>query len=175
MPTNASPSDDVRQQLDATIGALEGGVTALSPTAARATIERWLNTLADHDDLNDVASALGELRAELAATPIDGDAVGRILGRLGTRTTEAADMTEDDATATKLQRLGGLLTRAGGVLLQGGPPSPETGTAEEAGVVQEHSTPKGPMPQGPDRADADVEGVNPNAASETPGTKLDPQ
>lgn len=175
MPTNTTPSDDVRQQLDATIGALEGGVTALSPTAARATIERWIDTLADHDGLNDIATALGELRAELAATPIDGDRIGRILGRLGTRTTAAAAEAEGDATATKLQRLGGLLTRAGGVLQQGGPPSPETGTAEEASVVQEQSTPKGPMPQGPDRASTDVEGVNPNADSETPGMKLDPK
>lgn len=175
MPTNASPSADARPQLDATLGLFDGGVAALSPTAARASIERWLNTLANHDGLNDVATALGELRAELASTPIDGDAVGQILGRLGERTTEAADGAEDDAVATKLRRLGGLLTRAGGTLTGGGLPSPRAGTAEEEGVVQEQSTAKGPMPQGPRGTNADIKDVNPNAASETPGTKFDPK
>jgi hypothetical protein len=175
MSTNASPSADVRQQLNATLGLFDGGVAALSPTAARATIERWLNTLADHDGLNDVATSLGELRAALASTPIDGAAVGEILGRLGERTTEAAQDAEDDAVATKLRRLGGLLSRAGGTLTGGGLPNPEAGTAEEDGVVQEQSSAAGPMPQGPDGANADVKDVNPNAASETPGTKFDPK
>lgn len=175
MPTNASPSADVRQQLDATLGLFDGGVAALSPTAARASIERWLDTLAAHDGLNDVATALGELRAALASKPIDGDAVGRILGRLGERTTDAADAAEDDAVATRLRRLGGLLTRAGGTLASGGLPSPRTGTADEEGVVQERSSAAGPMPQGPDGANADVGDVAPNAASRTPGTKFDPK
>lgn len=175
MPTNASPSDDVRQQLDATLGLFDGGVAALSPAAARATIERWLNTLADHGSLNDVATVLGELRAELADTPIDGDAVGRILGRLGERTTKAAGQAEDEAVAAKLQRLGGLLARAGGALTSGGAPSPQAGTAGEEGIVQERSTAKGPMPQGPDSTNADIGDVSPNRPSETPGTKFDPQ
>jgi hypothetical protein len=175
MATNTSSSADARQHLDATLGLFDSGVAALSPTAARASIERWLDTLAGHDGLNDIATALGELRSELASTPINGDAVGRILTRLGERTTEAADGAEDDAVATKLQRLGGLLARAGGTLTGGGLPSPDAGTAEEEGVVQEQSSAAGPMPQGPDGANADVKDVNPNAASGTPGTKLDPK
>lgn len=175
MPTNAFPSDDARQQLDATIGMFDGGVAALSPAAARATIERWLDTLADHDGLNDVATALGELRSELANTPIDGAAVGRVLDRLGARTTDAADEAEDDTVATKLRRLGGLLSRAGGALTSSGPVGPAAGTAEEEGVVQTQSTAQGPMPQGPDGANADVSDVGPNRPSGTPGTKFDPK
>lgn len=175
MPTNASQPTDARQQLDATLGALEGGVVALSPAAARATIERWLNTLADHDGLNDVATALGELRSALANMPIDGDEVGRILQRLGERTTAAADQADDDAVTSKLERLGGLLSRAGNALGRQSIPNPRMGTAGEPGVVQEQSTSQGPMPQGPDGTNADIGDVKPNAASGTPGTKFDPK
>ena len=167
-------SSDARQQLEATINVLDGGVAALSPAAARSTIERWLDTLADHDGMNDVATALGELRAALAAKPIDGDEVGRILGRLGERTTEAAGEADDDAVTAKLERLGGLLTRAGSALGRDSVPNPRVGTADDAGVVQENSSAAGPMPQGTG-TNADIKDVKPNAASHTPGTKFDPK
>ncbi len=171
MTQTATP--DARQQLDATLSFLDGGVAALSPAAARSTIERWLNTLADHDGMNDVATALGELRAALAATPIDGDEVGRILERLGARTTEAA-ADADDAVTSKLERLGGLLSRAGSALGRDGVPNPRVGTADDPGVVQENSSAAGPMPQGTG-TNADIKEVKPNAASHTPGTKFDPK
>ena len=142
------PTSSDAQHLDATLNALNDGVTALSPAAARGTIERWLNVLADHQDLNDVATALGELRAALAATPIDGAEVGRILTRLGARTTEAAE-DADDALASKLDRLGGMLSQAGRALGRGrATMPPQAGTAEEDGVVQTNSEAAGPMPQG---------------------------
>lgn len=171
---NQNASSDARQHLDATLNVLDGGVAALSPAAARSTIERWLDTLAAHDGMNDIATALGELRAALAAKPIDGDAVGRILGRLGKRTTEAAGQADDEAVASKLERLGGLLSGAGSALGRGGVPNPRVGAANNPGVVQETSSAAGPMPQGTG-TNADIKEVKPNAASHTPGTKFDPK
>ncbi|MEP0547861.1 MAG: hypothetical protein ABJF88_13080 [Rhodothermales bacterium] len=171
---NSNQTTDARQQLDATLGVLDGGVAALSPAAARSTIERWLDTLADHDGMNGVATVLGELRAALAAKPIDGGEVGRILERLGEQTTEAADQADDDAVTSKIERLGGLLASAGRALGRSGVPNPRVGTADDPGVVQENSSAAGPMPQG-SGTNADIKDVKPNAASRTPGTKFDPK
>lgn len=178
-PENQSRStDDVRNQLDATVGVLEGGVAALSPAAARATIERWLDTLAAHDGLNDVASALGELRSALAATPIDAATVGPILSRLGERTTAAAEQADDEEVAERVRTLGGLLSHAGHAMQSRGGPSrtdEETGTAAPKGAVQTSTRGTGPMPQGPNRGAHTVEGdVGPARPSESPGRKFDP-
>ncbi len=173
MPSNDS-STDARLHLDATLDALGSGVAALSPAAARATIERWLDVLADHDGLNDVATALGELRATLAATPIDGMNVGAILTRLGTRTAEATEHA-DAAVAPKLERLGGVLTKAGRALSrERDTVLPQAGTAEEDGVVQTNSEAAGPMPQGTG-TNAELGDVKTPAESGTPGTKFDPK
>ncbi len=171
-PFDMADSSDARQHLDQTIDVLDSGVAALSPAAARGVIERWLNVLADHPELNDVATALGELRAALADLPLDAARIGPILGRLGSRTTDAADGAEDDATTAKLQRLGALLSRASDALGRDGAPAQPTAAAD--GVVQQQSTPHGENPTNPGGT-AEVGGVGPNVPSETPGTKYDPK
>ncbi|MDX1530358.1 MAG: hypothetical protein R3362_02410 [Rhodothermales bacterium] len=170
----ASVSDDARTQLDGTLSALEGGVTALSPAAARGTIERWLNTLAEHDGLNDVATALGELRDALAAPRLRAGTIGPILSRLGERTTAAAGQAEDDEVARRVRTLGRTLSRAGDALSgRGGPRRTDTdvGTAAGAGTGSAGRS-AGPIPQG---GRGDIGNVSPNRPSETPGTKYDPK
>lgn len=114
---------DGRAHLEATLISFEAGVAALSPAAARGVIERWLNILADHPHLNDIATTLGELREALTAKPIDGRRVGPLMTRLGSRT-EAAARTADEDLQRPLERMATLLTHAGRRI--GASPAPDS-------------------------------------------------
>jgi hypothetical protein len=161
----ATGTPEATIHLEATVVSLESGVTTLSPSAARGIIERWLTVLADYPDLNDVATALGELRAALLDQPIDGRRVAQVMARLGARTTRAASQSEDDDVAAHLERLGSLLSKAA-ARLGATAPAEVRGPAD---APQQPSTHHGPSPQNTGRK-AQVGDVAADGASRTPGT-----
>ena len=98
--------------VEATLSALEGGVTSLPLDAALANIEGWQTTLDASDDpaVQAVGAQLGELATALQAEPIDATEVGTLLSTIGLETSQLAG---GDA---QLAQLGDLLTQAGGSL-----------------------------------------------------------
>lgn len=101
--------------LDQTVAALDGGLTNLSPSAATANIDGWIDTLDGNESLGGIADDLRELRSALTASPLDGAAIGDLLVRLGAQTRSAAS-TADAGASAQLSRLGGLLESAGSAL-----------------------------------------------------------
>ena len=105
----AAPPD-----LQATISALQGGLTALPAQAAVENIDGWREALAGSANplAREVNTDLGALRSELTSGSIDGDQVSRLLIRLGSNTQRLSVSAEGD-TASGLSQLGGLLVDAG--------------------------------------------------------------
>ncbi|MDX1531619.1 MAG: hypothetical protein R3362_08845 [Rhodothermales bacterium] len=103
----AAPAVDVQ----GTINALQGGLTAVPMQAALDNINGWIARLdgAEFDGAEEIADNLEELREELMESEIDGDDVGGLLVELGEQTTAAAVA----AGSAELGQLGGLLTNAG--------------------------------------------------------------
>lgn len=97
--------------LDATLGALQGGLTAVSPAAAVSNIEGWQQKLSGLG-LTDVASDLGELKSLLTSGNLDGKQIGAVLTRLGEKTSASASGAPA-AETSKLQQLGSVLSAAG--------------------------------------------------------------
>lgn len=111
-PRTTGQGDDA--DLDATVGALEKGVTDVPLSAGADTIDLWQTRLTDAGDpaLTRIAATLGELRTLLAAQPVDGAAVGSLLSQLGEQTTGAARSAPPEL-AGKLAQLGDLLSGEG--------------------------------------------------------------
>lgn len=91
--------------LDATIAALQQGVTSIPLDEAIAIIETWQSQLQGQD----LAEDLGELKAALQNGNSD---VSQILSDIGEDTMESASSSPSDVTS-KLQQLGQLLYQAG--------------------------------------------------------------
>lgn len=92
-----------------------GGLTALPIGSATAIIDNWIETLHTNpavDDSDDLARGLTRLKALLQQTPIDGEAVGELLGKLAAETEEAAEDSDDEAVGA----LAELLEEAGEAL-----------------------------------------------------------
>ena len=104
-------------ELDGTISALSGGITALNPATAVSNIEGWQTQLqaTGNAHLVGIAKDLGALRTLLTSGSLDGSAIGQVLHRLGQETTASATGAEA-ASKDKLTTLGGLLTKAAGAL-----------------------------------------------------------
>ncbi|MBC8160032.1 MAG: hypothetical protein H7Z42_02345 [Roseiflexaceae bacterium] len=100
--------------LDDTIGALQGGLTSISPTAAVSNIDGWQQKLSGLG-LTDVASDLGELKGLLTSGNLDGKKIGAVLTRLGEKTSASASQAPA-ADMPKLQQLGSMLSGAGKTL-----------------------------------------------------------
>lgn len=96
------------QELDDTIGALQGGLTSLSPTAAVSNIDGWQQKLSGLG-LTDIANDLGELKGLLTSGNLDGKAIGAVLSRLGSKTSASA-AGAPAADMPKLQQLGSMLS-----------------------------------------------------------------
>jgi hypothetical protein len=96
--------------LNSTIAALQGGLTALPPEAAVDNIESWQKQLQG----TEAATLLGELKAALTGKG-SGKSVGTLLNELGAQATSAAGSVSGDA-AKKLEELGQMLVQAGSSL-----------------------------------------------------------
>lgn len=90
-----------------------GGLTSLPLGAANDNIDGWIARLEGNPDFAPVVADLQTLKAQLAASPIDGSAVGATLQSLGSATTGAAG--GDSA----LESLGSALSSAGDQLAGG--------------------------------------------------------
>lgn len=109
--------------IDETLAALDslprtgagGSLTRLSPTAARDALDRWIAAMAGRETYAGIRGDLEALRDALAASPLDGPAIGRLLVRLGAQTRSAASV-GDPRAAARIARLGGLLETAGTAL-----------------------------------------------------------
>lgn len=101
--------------LDATISALQGGLTSVSPSAAASVVENWISTLKSAG-LTEIAATLTRLHTELTSGHLTGAKIGPILTELGTQTEHAAAGAEAGA-AGKLTQLASLLTKAGGSIM----------------------------------------------------------
>ena len=101
-------------ELDNTINALQGDLTAIPMSNATGMIQDWQTRLqaANNPALNPIAENLGELQEELQESPIDGDDVGELLMELGQQTMDAASAADPGMT-NQLQQLGNLLMQAG--------------------------------------------------------------
>ena len=103
--------------LDTTISALQGGLTAVNPNTAVSVISNWQQQLTASGDssLQSISDDLDELKTELTSGSLDGKAIGAILKRLGSKTTSAAS-SANGQVASKLETLGKLLSGAGNSL-----------------------------------------------------------
>ena len=90
-----------------------GGLTSLSLATANQNIDGWIAQLEGNPDFAPVVTDLRTLKTQLAASPIDGAAVGATLQSLGSATTGAAG--GDGA----LETLGSTLSSAGSQLAGG--------------------------------------------------------
>lgn len=166
----ADNQTDPAVHLEATLSTFEGGLTSIPPAAGHAMIERWLNVLADHQEYQNIASTLGELRAALEDKPLDNDRLAELLTRVGSYTSAAVESADGDVRK-RLERLATLLTQAGQRLSAGGP-ADLSGQSERG--VQQPSSHHGPSPGNAGRK-AQVGDVRGNADSGTPGVQKSPR
>lgn len=97
--------------IDATIAALEGGITTIPVEQAMSVLEAWqqdLQGLAIADDLGELKDAL---RKEKSA-----DAIANLLTRLGGDTSSELTIDTSEEVAAKIRQLASLLTQAGAEL-----------------------------------------------------------
>lgn len=94
-------ADQDAQQLDTTVSALKGGVTALSPEAGMGVIDQWRERLSHETDpfLREIADDLDTLKQQLNAQQPDQVTVGETLQGLGEKTKRAAAGAGDQADA----------------------------------------------------------------------------
>ena len=113
------------EELDATASNLENGVKNLVLDRAVAEISSWQRKLqaSGEDDLQEVAEELVRLRRELEngmdSSGVDGEAVGEVLARLGSKVQAVADKRGTSAgpgVEEKLKKLGGLLSNEGAAI-----------------------------------------------------------
>lgn len=119
-------NDHIRtEELDATVSNLENGVRNLVLDRAVAEISSWQRKLqaSGEGDLQEVAEELVRLRREIEngmdSSGVDGEAVGKILARLGSKVQAVADKRGTSAgpgVEEKLKKLGGLLSNEGAAI-----------------------------------------------------------
>ncbi len=114
----AAPAPTLPPDLQATIAAVQSGLTVLPADAAVENIDGWREALAGSPNpiAREVYQDLGSLKTELTSGSIDGEAVGRLLVSMGTHT-QRLSISATGETAAGLSRLGGLLADAGFTLL----------------------------------------------------------
>lgn len=93
--------------LDATISALQSGLTSLPAEAAVTNIESWQQQL--QGAAPEIASTLGELKSAL--TSGNAQSIAQTLKKLGSQTSDAGTSAGGNA-GSKVQQLGQLLTQA---------------------------------------------------------------
>lgn len=96
--------------VDSTIALLQGDLTAIPPEVAISTIEAWQQQLQG----TEIAETLGELKLALD-NGTGGSSMGDLLTDLGSQTSTAASSAPENQVS-RLQRLGQLLTQAGGAI-----------------------------------------------------------
>ena len=101
-------------RLDNTLSALKDGITGLAMDKASKNISGWEKALKDagKPELEPITKDLAKLRGMLEGTELDGEAIGKLLTKLGKATAKlAADAPQ--ASSKKLSNLAELLQGAG--------------------------------------------------------------
>ena len=109
-----STPDTGRVTLEQTEAALEGPISALTPTAARGIIDHWRTACLDANglDLAGVAGGLSDLRDLLSADTLDRRAIADSLAGLAEATRESAALAPDERVTPRLERIATNLDRA---------------------------------------------------------------
>ncbi|MET4075467.1 hypothetical protein [Hymenobacter sp. UYCo722] len=110
MDNTQSQSSAGTSQLDATINALQGGLSAAAG-AAGPNIAGWIKTLQGNQQLSGISSELQNLHDALSSGSSDTGALAKSLSTLGEHTTKVADAATPDAQ-DKLRQLGQALSSA---------------------------------------------------------------
>ena len=100
-------------RLDNTLSALKGGITALALDKAVKNISGWEKALKDADkpDLEPITKDLAKLRGMLTGSDLNGEAIGKLMTKLGKATTKLAG-DAPQASSKKLSNLAELLQAA---------------------------------------------------------------
>lgn len=95
--------------------ALEKGLDTVKPDAGVTVVEYWENELkgADFPGAKGLLHDLESLKKKLQADEPDGDAIKKLVAKLGGETTKAAARAEDEKVAEKLKDVGAKLEKAG--------------------------------------------------------------
>lgn len=95
--------------------AIAAGLKTMAAKAAVSQIEYWEEQLADVDvsGSKGIVSDLESLKKKLQADEIDGDAVKKLLGSLGEKSTKIAGRFEDKALSEHLAKVGEGLSQEG--------------------------------------------------------------
>ena len=103
-------STSATTQLDATINALQGGLSSAAG-AAGSNISGWIQTLKGNQQLSGISSELQKLHDALSGGASDTSAISQSLSKLGEQTTSAASSASADSK-DKLMQLGKTLSSA---------------------------------------------------------------
>jgi hypothetical protein len=100
-------------QFDATIKHIKEGVKSMTVSAAVKNIEGWEATLekVDASGVKTILKDLESLKKHLQAKELDGEAIRKLVAKLGKETVNIAGRTEGK-TAEKVHALGEALTEA---------------------------------------------------------------
>lgn len=104
------PTQTASSQLDATLNALQGGLTSAAG-AAGPNIAGWIKTLQGNPQFSGISSELQKLHDALSGGATDSSAIAQSLSTLGEHTTKAAGSATPDSQA-KLMQLGQTLSAA---------------------------------------------------------------
>ena len=131
---------DVQHQLhlDGAIKLLSGDLTEESSRAGLDNqLQRWIEDLkeANNPALHELVVDLQALKAHFGSGAFDQDLIAKLLSRLGKNTNQAANFAENPNTATRVTKLGEVLT-AVALQLKGGPDA----SAVDGSLPQDYSS-----------------------------------
>ena len=100
-------------RFETTIKAIHDGAKFFTVDKAVTNIEGWEEYLSkhDHEGVKTVVADLGKLKKLLQNKELDGEAIKKILHKLGKDTVAVAG-SEENATSTKIKELGAALEKA---------------------------------------------------------------
>ncbi len=104
------------ERLQTTIKHFQAGVTSMSMSAARHSIESWQTELKGYEGkaFDTIVTDLGHLHDELGKDEIDGKKVGKLLTKLGKETVRVASSADEKNDL--VSELGNHLEKAGSQL-----------------------------------------------------------
>ncbi len=100
-------------RIKSTLEAIQGGVKSFTIEKATTNIEGWEDYLSkhDHEGVKKVVQDLGKLKKLLHAKELDGEAVRKLVAKLGKDTVAVAG-DEQNANAKHIRELGEALSHA---------------------------------------------------------------
>lgn len=99
----------------ATNNAIEKGLENATPKAAIGLIDGWATEVekTEFTGSKGLHGDLEKLKKELERDEPNGDAISKLVGKLGAATTKSADKCDDEKVAEQLRSLGEALTSSG--------------------------------------------------------------